>query len=73
MLKFRLGKNRTCFHVINRMRADMGIVGMLLGKVEDLSWVLKVSVVSWGAKNAKDTVAEGGGWDNQVKVPEAEN
>lgn len=51
----------------------MGIVGMLLGKVEDLSWVLKVSVVSWGAKNAKDTVAEGGGWDNQVKVPEAEN
>lgn len=51
----------------------MGIVEMLLGEVEDLSWVLKVSVVSLGAKNTKDTVAESGGWDNQVNVPEAEN
>lgn len=58
---------------MNRIRANMGIVEMLLGKVQDLSWVLKVSVVSLGAKNVKDTVAEGGGWDNQVKVPEAEN
>lgn len=43
---------------MNRIRAVVGIVRMLFGKVEDLSWVFKVSVVSWGAKNAQDTLAE---------------